>query len=145
MLAIVALALSGCSLFSPQESYETAIPTALKDNVPGVIDATAYTSTSGFALYLGVDVNFETDAVSADDLRTMLKLIVENNDLSRVSHLQVYAEVGPNNPDPNFTGRVYVNLRSLGDELGIEPSFGSDESDENFEANWDEVANFVEE
>ena len=145
MLAVATLALSACSIRMPwQESFETAIPNALLATDLGITEAEADTSTSGFAVNLSVGLNFETDDLVADDLHTMLELIVDNNNLSRVYGLKIFAVLGPDNPDV-YADVDYIDLGSLGDELGFEKSDSEYGTAEEFSANWDDVVDYLNE
>jgi hypothetical protein len=136
VLALVTLALSGCSVRVPgQESFETAIPAALVASDLGIAAAEANKRVDGFAVNVSVSAEMDSDAVTADDLRGMLQLVVENTDLSDVNTLSIIATVGPYSSDV-----AYVDLGALGAELGFD-----DEGDSSFTAPWDDVVAFIRE
>ena len=135
--AAVALAatLSACSVRNPtQESLETAIPKALLAADLGITSAEADTSTDGFAVNINASMEFEADDVTAEDLRTVLKIVVDNANITKASNVKVTAAVDP------FTNGVYIDLGALGEELGF--STGGDET---FSATWNDVVDFVNE
>ena len=131
--AVLTVGLSACSMRIPtQESLETAIPKALLAADLGITSAEADTSTDGFAVNIDASMEFETDDVTADDLRTILTIVVENANMTKASDVRITAAVDP------FTNGVYIDLGSLGQELGF-PTDG----DETFSADWDDVVAFV--
>jgi len=145
MLAVATLALSACSIRMPwQESFETAIPTALLATDMGITAAEADKSTSGFAVNLGVGLNFQADDLTTEDLHTMLELIVDNNNVSNINDLKVFAILGPDNTDVDADVN-YIDLGSLGEELGFEKTDSEFGTPEVFFANWDDVVDYLNE
>jgi hypothetical protein len=135
-LAVATLCLAGCTIRMPfRESLETAIPAAFLAGDLGITGSQAGTSTSGFAMTVWASAEFENDTVTAEDLRTMLQLAVENTDLSRVTTLEISATVGP------FQDSEYIDLGAVGVELGFE----ADDELGGFTAPYDEVVDFLEE
>lgn len=140
MLAVAVLSLSGCSIRLPfRESLETAIPKALLAADLGITSAEADKTNDGFAINVQVSAVFDDADVTADELRTMLQLVVENTDLSKVTNVSLLALVGPI-PDDISADRTYIDLGALGVELGF-----PDPDDTEFEADWDDVVDFLNE
>lgn len=78
------LALAGCGPIAKETSdgdFATTIPLALEEAGIGVTDSYAEKTLSGFTFYLSVGVDLDSDDVSADDLATILRIILVNNDV----------------------------------------------------------------
>jgi hypothetical protein len=136
VLALAALGLSGCTIRMPfQESLETAIPAAFLASDLGITGSQAGKSMSGFGMTVWASAEFEDDSVTADDLRTMLRLAVENTNLSRVDTLEVLAAVGPHEDG------AYIDLGPAGVELGFEDNG----EDTDFSAPYGEIVDSFEE
>jgi hypothetical protein len=135
-LALTTMVLCACSVREPErESLESAIPAAFLASDLGISGAEAGTSVDGFAVSVWASAEFDTVSVTADDLREMLRLAVDNIDLSSVDTLQIIATVGP------FQNDVSIDLGALGVELGF-----TDDSDlPSFTADWDDIVAFLEE
>ena len=132
-LVLATLALSACA---PQrEPLDTAIPAAFLASDLGITAAEAGTSMDGFSLNVTASAEFDPDAAapSADDLRTMLRLVVENTPQNNVNTLEIYASVGP------YEGGNAVDFGALGVELG----FDDDNPLSGFSAPWDDVVEFL--
>jgi hypothetical protein len=135
ILVCAALALAACAPTGGRPS--TTIPAAFLASDLGITAAEASTETSGFSLNLTASAEFGPDAgeVTADDLRTMLQLVVENTSLDTVNTLEIYASIGP------FDGDNSIDLGALGVELG----FDDDNTLSGFSAPWDDVVDFLDE
>jgi hypothetical protein len=135
-IALLAVSLSACSIRMPgRESLETAIPAALVASDLGITAAEADKRTDGFAVNVSVYAEMDSDSVTADELRDMLRLVVENTDLSDVNTLDIMATVGPYSSDV-----VHVDLGAPAAELGFD-----DEGDSDFEAPWEDVVALLDE
>jgi hypothetical protein len=135
-LAIATLALTACSAGTPRrEPLETAVPEALLASDLGIVTAEAGTETSGFAVSVFAAARFESDAVTADDLRTMMELVVANTDRSGIDSLTIVGTVGP--PE----SETFLELGSLGVEMG----FPEEDELASFSADWDDVVAYLEE
>jgi hypothetical protein len=134
MMTLLTLVLSGCSVQAPgKESLETAIPKAFLASDLPITGAQAGSGVDGFAVNVWASAEFETGTVTADDLRTMLKLAVENTGLSKVNTLEILATEGPYKDDR------YIDLGSVGAELG----FDDDDELSSFSAPWEDVVAFL--
>ena len=110
----------------------------------GITEAEANKSTSGFAVNLRVGLNFQADDVTTEDLHTMLELIVDNNNVSNVNDLKVFAVLGPDNTDADADVN-YIDLGSLGEELGFEKTDSEFGTPEVFSADWNDVVGYLNE
>jgi hypothetical protein len=141
VLALASLLLSACSLrYIGTESLETAIPTALEASDLGITEAEVSKQMSGVSITVSVWATFEDDTLTADDLRTVLQLIVDNANQSGLYRLEITALVGEYKPDGSTT---YIDLWSLREELGIERSFSHAERSDEFAADWDDVVDYL--
>jgi len=128
----VALLLPSCG---SREPFETAVPTALTTSDLGISYAAADTSTSGFAVYMDVYVEFDHGTVSAEDLREIIKICVTNNTVRGLYGLKISAVNGPIDVDYNP-----IDLAPASEELGF-PEHPSSPGD--LYAEWDDVLEFV--
>jgi hypothetical protein len=142
-LALVSLLLSACSLrYIGTESLETAIPTALETSDLGITKAEVSKQMSGISITVSVWATFEHNTVTAEELREMLQLIVDNANQSGLYRLEITALVGEYKSDGST---AFIDLWTLRDELGIEGSFSSVERSDEFSANWDDVVAYLDE
>ena len=131
--AVLLAGLSGCSMRIPtQESLETAIPKALLAADLGITSAEADTGTDGVESNVVASLEFESAGVTADDLGTILEIIVDNANVTGASNVVITAGVGP------LTDGEFIDLGSLGEKLGF-----STAGSQAFYADWDDVVAFV--
>jgi hypothetical protein len=141
VLALTSLALSACSFrHIGTESFETAIPKALEASDLGIVSAEASRQMSGIAITVSVWAEFESDTVTADDLKSMLEIAVDNANQSGLHHLDITALVGPYAPDGD---NVFIDLGSVGEQLGFEKNQYNNLTD--FSADWDNVVAYLDE
>jgi hypothetical protein len=142
-LALVSVALSGCSIRLPgTESLETAIPAALEASDLGITYAEASKEMSGASITVSVWSEFEADTLTADDLHTMLELAVDNANQTGLYKLEITALVGHYDPEVETD---YIDLGTLAEELGFEPNTSSTVEPHEFSAPWDDVEEYLDE
>jgi len=140
LLLISVLVLSGCasrSLFT--ESMETAIPNALVESELGIVSAEAGLSQSGFAQTISVGAVFEDDSFSADEMNTLLQIVVLNTNMTGAETLSISGAVGEYpNDDP-------LDLGGYGAELGFPRKDSGYASTTTFSAPWGDVLDYLNE
>lgn len=80
----LSVALTACGPVAKELSngdFAETIPAALADAGIGVTDSFAAKGLDGFTFYMGVGVDLDHDELSPDDLATILRVILENNDV----------------------------------------------------------------
>ncbi|MGV8884540.1 MAG: hypothetical protein ACOH1T_02980 [Microbacteriaceae bacterium] len=141
ILALLALtlasstALSGCSIRNPtQTPLEEAVPAALLSLDIGITEAEATTTTSGFAVGVTAWVTVDRATMTADDLRNILDVLVDNTAISNLRTVSVGAIDGTSADSSS------IDLSSVGEELGFAPS---SDGPGKFTADWDDVVSFL--
>ncbi len=82
--SVAMLTLTGCGPVTKELSngdFAETIPAALSDAGIGVTDSFAAKGLDGFTFYMGVGVDLDHDDLSPDELATILRAILENNDV----------------------------------------------------------------
>ena len=134
-VAVTAGLLGGCSAREPdRESLETAIPGALLDSGLGITEAEANTSTSGLSVSVFTAATFDRGAITGDELRDILQIVVDNTDVGNIYSVRILGLDG--------TTEEYdtLDLGAVGEELGFDVS-ASNPGD--FVAEWDAVVEFL--
>jgi hypothetical protein len=132
---VTLMALGGCSLREPnREGLETAIPTALLATDLGITRATAENGVDGLAVTVTVNVWIDGSAISADDLREILRVIVDNTNLTHVAEIEVGAY------DDTAPAHTTIDLGAVGEELGFPRSRILKEY---FHGDWDDVVELL--
>jgi hypothetical protein len=135
-LGLVALiALGGCSIREPhRESLETAIPAALLASDLGITEATADNGVDGLAVTVTANITVNRSTITADELREILKIIVDNTNLTHVAKIEVGAYDGTAPP------HTTIDLGAVGEELGFTRGRILKEY---FHGDWDDVVELL--
>lgn len=84
LIVATAVALTGCGPVKKELSsgdFAETIPAALQASDIGITDSYAAKGIDGFTFNLLVGVDLDHDALSADDLAGILRIVLENNDV----------------------------------------------------------------
>lgn len=82
--SVLTVLLTGCGVLAKELSdgdFAETIPAALAASDLGVTDSGASEGLDGFTFYVYVGIDIDRDEVTADDLATILRIILENNDV----------------------------------------------------------------
>lgn len=140
LVAIAALGLSGCFLTGGDPA--DTIPQALLDSDLQVLEADAGKSTDGFSVNVWASVVVERDQLSSDDLREILRIVVNNTHISDVNAISVIALSDELETTDGFEDNVRIDLVPTVHELGL-PDQGSGRTG-SIEVSWDDVISLLE-
>lgn len=134
-----ALLLAGCVAAGPQP--EDAIPPALLASDLGILEANAGDSVDGLSVNVWASFLVERDEVSADDLREVLRIVVDNTHITNITSISISAlgdEIDEQSIDEQ---NVRLDLVPAAEELGLtDPDDGLG----SIRAGWDEVVAMLE-
>lgn len=136
-LAVV-LALTGCVATGPQP--EDAIPPALLASDLDILEASADKGVDGFSVNVSASVLVERDEISADDLREILRIVVENTHITNVNAISISARSDETEEVAGFTTNVYIDLVPAAEELGLDDP---DDGLGTIRADWDAVVTML--
>lgn len=114
--AILVVALSGCFRNPAAPGLEEAIPAALLEAELGITDAWAEKSVDGFTVSVSAGVVVPDGEVTAEELRTILGIVVEHANISNLSYIRLRAVMSRDAEDDPPD----VDLHGPAEELGIE-------------------------
>lgn len=131
------LALSACVATGAQP--DEAIPPALLGSDLGILEASADKSTSGFSLTVSVSFVVERDELSADDLRQIIGIAVDNTHITNVETLRVSGFSDEIDPDAVVESHVELDLETPADDLGLELEDGPLSDAGTIELRWEDA------
>ena len=139
-VALAALTLSGCFLTGGDPA--DTIPQALLDSDLQVLEAEGGKTTDGFSVNVWASVVVERDELSADDLREILRIVVNNTRISDVNAITVIALSDELETTDGFEDNVRIDLVPAVQELGLLDQ-GSGRTG-SIEVYWDDVISLLE-
>jgi hypothetical protein len=144
-----ALAAASCMLVAcgspagdPPTEAESTVPAALEGADLGILEAAASFSLDGFTYNFRVTLHLDRDAISSDELRQILQIIIDTTgEDADITHLRLTAADGtqPDTVDPEHL----VDLQGPAQELGFAESVSRGNT--GISIAWEEVADFVQE
>lgn len=137
---VAVLALTGCFATGPQP--EDAIPPALLASDLDILEASAGKGVDGFSVNVSASVLVERDEISADDLREILRIVVENTHITNINAIAISARSDETEEVNGFTTNVYIDLVPAAEELGLDDP---DDGLGTIRADWDEVVTMLRE
>ena len=137
---VAVLALTGCFATGPQP--EDAIPPALLASDLDILEASAGKGVDGFSVNVSASVLVERDEISADDLREILRIVMENTHITNVNAITISARSDETEEVNGFTMNVHIDLVPAAEELGLDDP---DDGLGSIRADWDEVVTMLRE
>ena len=134
------LLLTGCFAVGPQP--EDAIPPALLASDLDILEASAGKGVDGFSVDVWASFVVERDAVTADDLREVLRIVVENTHITNVNAISIIGLGDEVDPDSIDEQNERLDLVPAAEELGLpDPDDGLG----SIRADWEDVVAMLEE
>lgn len=140
LLAAAALVLAGCVATGPQP--EEAIPPALLASDLDILEAEAGIGRDGFSVNVATSFLVERDEISADDLREVLRIIVENTHITNVNAIGVVARGDEMEETEGFSHHVTLDLVTPAEELGLRNQTSGRTG--SIQVDWDDVVTMLE-
>ena len=138
--AALTLLLAACVATGPQP--QDAIPPALLGSDLGILEADAGKSVDGASVDVWASFVVERDEVSADDLREVLRLVVENTHITNIAGVSIIGQSDEVDPDSPIGANVYLDLVPAADALGLDDA---DDGLGTIRVDWDDVVRMLEE
>ena len=138
--ALVLTGLAGCVATGPQP--EEAIPPALLDSDLGILEAEAGDSVDGFSVNVWASFLVERDEVTADELREVLRLVVENTHITNVNAISIIGQSDELETVAGFESNVNLDLVPVAAELGLPDA---DDGRGTIKIDWKDVVAMLEE
>lgn len=116
--AAALVALSGCVATGPQPAE--SIPPALLASDLGILEASADTATDGLSVNVKATVLVERDEISADDLREILRIVVDNTHITNITAVGISARSDETEEVGGISVNVPVDLVPAAEQLGFD-------------------------
>lgn len=139
--ALVTLTLGGCVLRG--DPPDEAIPPALLASDLDILEAEAGKSLDGFSVSVWASVLVERDALSADDVREILRIVVENTHISNVDMISIIGLGDERETTNGYEHEVYLDLQPAADALGLDNRYRGGNG--LLDVDWDEAVRMLEE
>lgn len=139
--ALAALLLTGCVATGPQP--EDAIPPALLASDLDILEAEAGKGNDGFSVNVSASFLVERDELSAEDLREVLRIVVDNTHISNINAISIIARSDEMEETEGFEHNVTLDLVPAAEELGLENQNSGGTG--SIQVDWDAVVAMLEE
>ena len=138
--ALILAGLAGCVATGPQP--EAAIPPALLDSDLDILEAEAGDSVDGLSVDVWASFVVERDELTADELREVLRLVVENTHITNVNAVLIIGQSDELETVAGFESNVNLDLVPAAEELGLRDP---DDGRGTIKVDWDSVVAMLEE
>lgn len=138
--ALAVAALAGCVATGPQP--EEAIPSALLASDLDILEASAGDSVDGFSVNVSASFLVERDEFTADELREVLRIVVENTHITNVNAVSIIGQTDELETVAGFESNVNLDLVPAAEELGLPDP---DDGRGTIRVDWDSVVAMLEE
>lgn len=138
--ALVLAALTGCVATGPQP--EAAIPPALLDSDLDILEAEAGDSVDGLSVNVWASFLVERDELTADELREVLRIVVENTHITNVNAVSIIGQTDELETVAGFESNVNLDLVPVAEELGLSDA---DDGRGTIKVDWEDVVAMLEE
>ena len=138
--ALAVLLLSGCFATGPQP--DESIPPALLASDLDILEAEAGKGNDGFSVNVFASFLVERDELSADDLREVLQIVVENTHISNINAISIIARSDELEETEGFEHNVTLDLVPVAEELGLDNQNSGRTG--SIQVDWDDVVAMLE-
>ena len=139
--ALAVLLLTGCFATGPQP--DESIPPALLASDLDILEAEAGKGNDGFSVNVSASFLVERDELSADDLREVLRIVVENTHITNINAISILAQSDEMESTEGFEHNVTIDLVPVAEELGLENQNSGRTG--SIKVDWDEVVTMLKE